>query len=331
MIKKAFILVFLLILLVTASYFLGPRPKFDSFDNYPVDMDLTIDQVDKYILETESQIDNIKPDNHARVVWADSTAEKTPYSIVYLHGFSASQGEGHPIHINLASRIGANLFLPRLEEHGIADPDAFQQIEPAEWVEDAKEAIGIGKILGDSVIVMGCSTGGTLAIYLAANDPSIHSLVLLSPNIDIYSQTTDLLTGPWGKKLAYSLIGPRRQVAPGDTIPRYWSGIYHTDGLIALQGLLDQTMQPSTFSKLAMPLFCGYYYKDEDEQDFVVSVEAMLDMQSHLKTPNTAQRFVAFPDAGDHVIGSIYKNPNYTSVEEAIFDFLVRHTTTRPQ
>jgi hypothetical protein len=41
----------------------------------------------------------IKPDNEARVIWAnDSLKNKTEYALVYLHGFTASQGEGDPVH-----------------------------------------------------------------------------------------------------------------------------------------------------------------------------------------------------------------------------------------
>ena len=40
----------------------------------------------------------IKPDNQARIIWADSSKkEKTKIAFLYLHGFSASQAEGDPV------------------------------------------------------------------------------------------------------------------------------------------------------------------------------------------------------------------------------------------
>ncbi|MFX8354900.1 hypothetical protein ABTL90_19390, partial [Acinetobacter baumannii] len=59
-------------------------------------------------------VHKIKPNNQARIVWAnDSIKEKTEYAIVYLHGFSASQEEGNPVHINIAKYFGCNLYLSR--------------------------------------------------------------------------------------------------------------------------------------------------------------------------------------------------------------------------
>ena len=41
----------------------------------------------------------------------DSLKEKTEYAVVYLHGFSASQEEGDPVHYDFAKKFGCNLFL----------------------------------------------------------------------------------------------------------------------------------------------------------------------------------------------------------------------------
>ena len=50
-------------------------------------------------------------------------------------------------------------------------------------IHEAKEAIAIAKAIGDKVIVIGCSTGATLTLYLAAKDQDLAGLILLSPNI----------------------------------------------------------------------------------------------------------------------------------------------------
>jgi hypothetical protein len=65
-------------------------------------------------------------DNEARIVWAnDSLKQKTEYAIVYLHGFSASQEEGNPVHRNIAKQFGCNLYLSRLSQHGVDTTDAL--------------------------------------------------------------------------------------------------------------------------------------------------------------------------------------------------------------
>src|SRR5580692_11584241 len=119
---------FLLILV----YLLGPRP---SRPVYSTDMPTVPPDpaaLDSYIASMESQ-HHLKEDNQARIIWADSTRKKTPYVIVYLHGFSASQGEGDPTDIDIARKYGCNLYLSRLAEHGIDTPEAMINLTADEY------------------------------------------------------------------------------------------------------------------------------------------------------------------------------------------------------
>lgn len=53
-------------------------------------------------------------------MWAELVHKsKTKYAFVYLHGFSASEKEGHPVHRNIAKHFNANLYLARLQGHGL--------------------------------------------------------------------------------------------------------------------------------------------------------------------------------------------------------------------
>jgi hypothetical protein len=74
------------------------------------------------------------------------------------------------------------------------------------------------------------------------------------------------------------------------------------EAVIYLQQLVDATMKKSTFNQVTTPVFLGYYYKDEDNQDETVKVSAMLKMYEQLGTSSDRKVKVAFPDAGDHVI-----------------------------
>lgn len=56
---------------------------------------------------------------------------------------------------------------------------------------------------------------------------------------------------------------------------KYWLQGYHTNGLLTLQQLIDAIVKPETFKEIKMPVFVGYYYKNEKEQDPVVSVDAI--------------------------------------------------------
>ena len=173
MIKKLLwgLLIFLALVILVGV--LGPRVKYDEVNLDPITLDLSIDEIDGYVAGKESQVEFLKEDNEARVVWADSSHQKTAYSVVYLHGFSASQGEGAPIHTLIADSIGANLFLARLRDHGLGTKEAFREVTPQDWIDDTKEALAIGRLLGEQVIVVSCSTGGTLSIALAPQELSL--------------------------------------------------------------------------------------------------------------------------------------------------------------
>lgn len=311
----------ILVLFLAISWLLGPKVTFKDVNLSSIQMDWELQDIDSLLQLKESKVPHLKVNNEARVIWADSSQQKTPYSVIYIHGFSASQGEGDPIHTQLAKSIGANLFLARLKGHGLATKEAFKDVTPQDWIDDTKEALAIGRLIGEEVIVVSCSTGGTLSIALAPQDPSIHSMVLLSPNIEVAFPGLDMATGPWGEEIIQQVIGEYRMV-DSTKLDQYWSGNYHSDGLIALQGLIDQTMTQEAFSKIDKPIYLGYYYKNEEEQDHVVSVPAMLKFYDQVKTPEDQKQKTAFANAGDHVISSKYKNENWEDVYEDIMAYL---------
>src|SRR5690348_14648689 len=95
--------IFLLLIIV---YFLGPEPSSPQLSKeLPAVPSETI-ALQNYIHDHEA-LHKLKPDNEARIIWLnDSSKEKTEYAIVYLHGFSASEKEGDPVHIDFAKRFG---------------------------------------------------------------------------------------------------------------------------------------------------------------------------------------------------------------------------------
>jgi pimeloyl-ACP methyl ester carboxylesterase len=323
MIRKLlrFLLIFGALLLVV--YLLGPKVDSPNLDkSLPV---VTSDLValEREILRHESAIPNIKPDNEARIVWADSIPRKTAYSIVYLHGWSASQEEGDPIHRETAKRYGCNLYLPRLSGHGLVEDEPMLTITSDKLLESAKEAIAIGKQLGDKVILMATSTGGTLALHLAGGDPDIAGLLLYSPNIEIFDPNAKLLAKPWGLQLARLVKGGDYhefdKVTEADR--KYWTTKYRVEALTHLQALVDETMTEATFVSVEQPVFLGYYYKDEVHQDSTVSVPAMLNMFEQLSTPGDKKRKVAFPNVGDHVMTSYITSKDLESVQRETNSF----------
>ncbi len=323
------VIVGLLIPVLLLTWFLGPKAEFNNVNPTLSELKLELDELDSYLSEKEALVPNIKAENESRIIWADSIRQ-TEYALVYLHGFSAGPMEGAPLHQEVASRYGMNLYLPRLSKHGIQDDDIFLELTPDGLMESAKEALVIGKKLGKKVILMSCSTGGTLGIYLTANHPDIHGHLMYSPNIKIFDPTSEMLTGPWGLKIVKQVLGDYRIPTEDPEVPdsvqqkidQYWSGKYRVEGIVALQSLLDQTMTDETFAKVNQPYFLGYYYKSDTAQDNTVSVEAMLDFDSKTKTPKDSKRAVAFPEAGSHVINSPLTSKQYERVREETYKYL---------
>lgn len=320
LLKKLLILVALLFVV----YLLGPHPNTPVYGTQLPSMPATPDSIDTYVGLLESK-HAIKPDNQARVVWAnDSVHTKTAYAIVYLHGFSASQEEGNPVHRNLAKQFGANLYLARLSAHGIDTSDALLNMTATSLWETAKEAYAIGKQLGEKVIIMGTSTGGTLALQLAAAYPEIAGLVLLSPNIAINDPNAWITNNPWGLQIARLVKGGKMNIIPNktDEYKKYWNQTYRLEAVTELQELLETAMNKNTFEKIQQPLLTLYYYKNEKEQDPVVKVSAMKTMFEEVSTPAGMKRMIPIPNAGSHVLGSPIQSKDIVTVEKEAARFM---------
>src|SRR5690606_20141356 len=190
---------------------------------------------------------------------------------------------------------------------------------------DAREAYMIGKSLGDSVIVIGTSMGGALGLILASERPDMQSLLLYSPCVREYGDQLDAFFEPWQGYLMEKAMtnehGVLESPREGDKA-KYWSEAYHVNGYTSLAVLLRSKMTHKTFEKINQPLFLAYYYKDEHDQDRVVSVPAMLEMYEQVNTPEESKKKQAFPKAGDHVIASSITSNDWEGVLDASIDFL---------
>jgi esterase/lipase len=298
-------------------YLFGPRPQTPKYETaIPVVPGAA--QLENFIAAREAA-HKVKPNNEARIVWVnDSIKQKTEYAIVYLHGFSASQEEGNPVHRSIAKKFGCNLYLSRLAEHGIDTTEQLQNLTADNYWESAKQALAIGKQLGHKIILMGTSTGGTQALQLAAAYPNdVTALILYSPNIAINDPNAWLLNDHWGLQIA-KLVKGGNYNDPADDRPvykQYWNKPYRLEAIVALEEMLETTMTKETFSKVKQPLLLLYYYKDEEHQDKVVKVSAMKKMFDELATDSTRKRSVALPNTGDHVIASPIKSGDVQGVE----------------
>jgi len=324
----------ILISILIIAYLSGPKfPKPELNGKLP-SVSLNTNEVESFIKSKESKL-KIKSDNESRIIWAnDSLKNKTSICLLYLHGFSASWYEGNPIHIDFAHRYGMNLYIPLLASHGIDTTEALINMTPDRLYESAKEALVIAQSLGEKVILMSTSTGGTLSLKLAAEFPDLmESLILLSPNVAINNSAAFLLSKPWGLQIARNVYKGNYRITNTDFASedcRYWNCKYRLEAVVYLQQLVESTMRKEIFAKINKPVFLGYYYKDEENQDKVVKVDAMLKMFDELGTPENMKQKIAFPEAGDHPIGCKLYSKSWQDVEKACFTFAEEKLGLKP-
>lgn len=324
--KRLLKIILVIAIVLTVGYFLGPRPKTPVLAAFTAKLPDSLAQLEQTVVASELSEKGLRPDNEARIVWADTARKaKTGIALLYLHGFSASQEEGDPVHRNVARALGANLYLARLAGHGVWLGDSTMiDLTADDLYNAAEKALAITQKLGDTVIVMATSFGAALALRLASVHPHIKALVTYSPCIKIYDDNAELIDNPWGMQLGRLITGSYyRKLTPENAEhDKYWNMYYHMTGVLAIQNFLTHAMVPATFEKVQCPTFMGYYYKNDSAQDKVVSVPAMLQMFDQLGTPAAAKRKVAFPNADNHVLASPVLSKDAATVEAETMRFL---------
>jgi len=327
---KIFLMILGLLIVVVLA---GPRmPKPKLTDQLP-DLALSPDQVKEHVAAREASL-KIRPGNESRVIWYNDTLpEKTDYVLLYLHGFSASPMEGDPVHELLARKFGMNAYIPLLCDHGLETEDALLNMSPENLWASALDALAVARNMGKKVIIVGTSTGGTLALRLARDfQDMVYALILYSPNVRVANKAIWITARPWGLSIARMIMGGEHRVLePDPETDAYWYSKYRVEGLVYLQQLVEATMKASVFEEVTQPAFIGYYYKDDENQDQTVSVEAILWMAENLGTPDEKKSLVAFPDAGAHVIACSLTNPNWMAVFESTSEFIENTLGIQPK
>ena len=295
-------------------YLAGPRVAVDTTLR-PIDLPTDLDA---YLRQAEARRTDIVPGAEKTIIWAGEPGRKTPFSVVYLHGFSATRQETAPLADEVAAALGANLYYARLTGHGRSSA-ALAEATVNDWLNDAHEALAIGRRLGERVILIGMSTGGTAAAWLAAQpaNDDLHALVLLAPNFAPQGRQTAVLTWPWAEHIARRLIGPVRHAEPtGDDRDRYWTNDYPVKALLPMMGLVKLARR-APLERAAAPLLVIY-----DPQDQVV--DPRYTDEAFARYGGRKERFlVSAAPPRHHVLAGDIVSPQSTAVvRQAILDFL---------
>lgn len=231
-------MIFLLGLAVLGAglWFLGPREP--ATGPVAFSPDTLGGDLDAYLFRSERAVPDIRRGTQKHILWVDPVGKRrTPLSIVYLHGFSATLEEIRPVPDNVARALGANLFYTRLTGHGQSGA-ALGAARLADWRADVAEALEIGRRLGERVIVMGTSTGGSLAT-MALGDPEmsrdVAGVVFFSPNFALKAEGSQVLTWPFARQFVPMILGAERFFAPENADhAKWWTTRYPTQAVIPM-------------------------------------------------------------------------------------------------
>lgn len=120
--------------------------------------------------------------------------------VVYFHGFTSCPAQGDELAAKLYD-LGYNVLLPRMFGHGEADPTtmSLRDLTAEHLVDLANSSIDMAQGLGDEVVVIGLSAGGTIASWAAQNRPDVDHAIPVSPFFGPY------VAPPWANHAVTNL------------------------------------------------------------------------------------------------------------------------------
>ncbi len=235
--KRFMIFLLIVVVAVGIGFAVGPREPVD--ETIAFDASTLGNDIDAYLASSEALVPDVREGAQKRIIWVDPASKaKTPLAIVYIHGFSASLEEVRPLPDIVARDLGANLYFARLRGHGRSGA-AMATATVNGWFNDVAEAVAIGRRLGDRVVLLSTSTGGTLATW-ALEQPAlaegIVGSVMISPNFAVQAAGADSLLWPWARQLVPMVFGENRAFKPlNDEQGKWWTTEYPTVSLLPMQ------------------------------------------------------------------------------------------------
>jgi esterase/lipase len=282
------------------------------------------DDVEAYLATSEAAVSGLKEGEAKAIVWNDPEShERTPLSVVYIHGFSADRHEIAPLPRLVGEALGANVYYARLTGHG-RDGEAMAEATAEDWLDDAAEAMTVGRAIGDRVLLLGTSTGATLAVWAAAQEEAkedLAALVLLSPNFGPNTAAAQLLLWPWGNVLSRLVLGPERCFeAVSDAQEQHWTTCYPSRALLPMMALVERA-RTLDFGLVTAPMLMMY-----SPEDLVVEPGATVATFRHFSSvPKALVSTAASPRGGYHVLAGDILSPETTAnVTGVVLDFVTQ-------
>ncbi|MGB5247772.1 MAG: alpha/beta fold hydrolase [Woeseia sp.] len=277
---------------------------------------------DGWLAANETLIDNefgIYAATEKRVRWQVGKAgTQTEFAVVYLHGFSATRQEIAPVSRKIADALGANLFETRLTGHGLKS-HKLENVTAEDWLMDTAEALAIGKKIGKRIILIGTSTGATLALAAAEVQPQdVAALILISPNFSPRDEGADAMLWPGGPILTRLFLGKTHRWEPANPMQaRFWTSEYPTAAIIEVMRLV-KAIRLSLPLQLQQPLLV-FLSPDDD----VINVDRAIDSLAQISAPAKEIVEVKTEAPANHVLAGDILAPSQTDpVVQKTLEFL---------
>jgi len=277
-----------------------------------------------YLQSAEAKIPDIIPGTEKRIIWHESSQQKTPVSIVYLHGFSASSEEIRPVPDQVAHSLGANLYFSRLSGHGRSG-EAMAEATVASWMQDTAEALAIGRRIGERIVVISTSTGGTLSAAAACDSvlsKNVAGMIFVAPNFGVNKAAARLLTWPFARNWIPLLGGrERRFEVLNPEHGKFWTTVYPIVSTLPMAALVQKVVRKN-FSDVQIP---GLFIMSENDQ--VVRPDMIKKIAQRWGGENEVFKVVPGPndDSEAHVLAGDIFSPDLTDdVVEKILDWIKR-------
>ncbi|MBO9479215.1 alpha/beta fold hydrolase [Shimia sp. R11_0] len=276
------------------------------------------EDVEMYFTAREARFADLTPGVEKRVVWAGEKGQPSPLVIVYVHGFSATSEEIRPVPDLVAERLGANLVYTRLQGHG-RDGAALDEATVQGWANDVDEALAVARYVGEEIVVIATSTGGTVVAAMSAQSAvmkDVKGLIFVSPNFGINSPLAWLLTWPAARYWVPMVAGAELSFEPRNAAQaKYWTTSYPSTAVLQMAALVAQ-VRSQNFGDVKLPAL--FWFSDEDK---VVEAAQTRKVASAWGGPVelAVQNLEEGADPNAHVIAGAIMSPNETLDTAAAF------------
>jgi alpha-beta hydrolase superfamily lysophospholipase len=188
-------------------------------------------------------------------------------------------------------------------------------------VDDAAEAMAIGRRLGERVVIMGSSTGATLGTLIASRpdlSADLAGLVALSPNYALQNWRSFLLTIPFAREVI-PYLGPATfgEASESAAVNANWTVTYPTAALLPMARLVE-IVRGLDFASMRVPALFVY-----SPGDAVVDAARTVQVAGQWGAPHQTIEVPEAPGVARHIVAGDLISPATTGqVAAAVTDWI---------